>query len=178
MDTAHAQNVFIGTTLRGEMSQSHLESLVPNSQVIINPPSVLRNLEDPGYGTRQPSTQWRNELFLQPGDWIPWVAATVVTTVLLLGGVVLMLGEKEKVNSTKSSLTLSEKMSVRDVEHCIASTSRLCSHMYHSTHHGGKGLALGIGGRQSPYPGSRAVRSCPEIGVNASRTRQSTDRTM
>lgn len=106
---------------------------MPNSQVIINPPSPLALVDDAQYGSLKPSTQWRNELFLQPGDWIPWVGAAVVITVLLLGGVVVMLGEKEKVCDSRRSSGLTsrrEKTREKDVERYTALTSKRCSLMY------------------------------------------------
>jgi hypothetical protein len=73
-----------------------------------------------------------------------------VITVLMLGGVVILLGEKEKVNPVLSPLTFSERTSERDAEHCIASTSRLCSHMYHFVSE-----AIGLAGSDC-YRSSRA----------------------
>jgi integrin alpha FG-GAP repeat containing protein 1 len=68
-----------------------LESLIPNTQVIITPPEAV-------VGDDQPSArEWRSELFLHPGDWIPWVGAAVVGTVVVLALVVVWLNEKEKV---------------------------------------------------------------------------------
>lgn len=72
-----------------------LEQLIPNSQVIINPPWPGRN-RDRGRLVAARSTEWRTELFLHPGDWIPWVAAAVIGTVVTLGMVVVWLGEREK----------------------------------------------------------------------------------
>lgn len=57
------------------------------------------------------STEWRTELFLHPGDWIPWVGAAVVGTVLVLVFVVVGLHEKEKVRhvcATRRGLELTE----------------------------------------------------------------------
>lgn len=40
--------------------------------------------------------EWHTELFLQPGQWVPWVGLSVIGTVLALGGVVWFLHEREK----------------------------------------------------------------------------------
>lgn len=68
--------------------------MIPNSQVILNPPWA-REARD-NETVRYRSKEWRTELFLHPGDWIPWVAAAVVGTVVTLGMVVVWLGEREK----------------------------------------------------------------------------------
>ena len=48
--------------------------------------------------------EWHTELFLQPGQWVPWVGLSVVGTVLALGGVVWFLHEREKVCRTPLSV--------------------------------------------------------------------------
>ena len=79
---------------------------MPNSQILVTPPSA-RSI-DPGQegdsGESQipvvaDSEEWRTELFLHPGDWIPWVGAAVVGTVLALVFVVVGLNEREKVSA-------------------------------------------------------------------------------
>lgn len=69
---------------------------MPNSQIIVNPPFPGTDDADPAPGLKRP-TDWRSELFLHPGDWIPWVSAAVVGTVFALGMVVVGLHEREKV---------------------------------------------------------------------------------
>lgn len=50
---------------------------------------------------KERSKEWRSELFLHPGDWIPWVAAAVFGTVLFLGMVVVWLNDREKKEDEK-----------------------------------------------------------------------------
>ncbi|KAK0561093.1 hypothetical protein OC861_005983 [Tilletia horrida] len=89
-----------------------MEGVVPNSEVLISPweerverpppssdsggkvgnPDVGPWMPAPGAST----STWRRELFLQPGDWIPWVTVVLVTVVLMLGIVVLVLHFQEK----------------------------------------------------------------------------------
>lgn len=89
------QRLTVGSSLHPPLHDTDLESIVPNSQLIINPPSPSDNTTSPAPVLARPQ-EWRTELFLHPGDWIPWVAAAVVGTVLALGGVVVALNEQEK----------------------------------------------------------------------------------
>ena len=57
--------------------------VIPNSKLVINPGAM------PG--------EWHKELYLRPGQWIPWVGATVLGTMMALAGVVLVLHMNEKV---------------------------------------------------------------------------------
>ena len=43
------------------------------------------------------SAAWRCEIFLHPGDWVPWVGAVVLGTVVVLATVVVALNAREKV---------------------------------------------------------------------------------
>jgi len=60
-----------------------LEMVIPNSKLVINPGAA--------------PDEWRKELYLRPGQWIPWVGATVLGTMVALAGVVLVLHLNEKV---------------------------------------------------------------------------------
>lgn len=62
-----------------------MEGVIPNSKVVILPPPPE------GGG-------WRKELYLRPGDWIPWVTVTVVAGTVLLAIIVLVLHLNEKVS--------------------------------------------------------------------------------
>lgn len=66
-----------------------LEGVIPNSKVVIIPP------DSP---TQVAGGDWKRELYLRPGEWIPWVSVTVVVTVVLLGGVVWGLWWNERVS--------------------------------------------------------------------------------
>lgn len=85
----------MGSSLYPPLHITDLESIVPNSQLIINPPSPPDNSSAPP-PVRARSQEWRTELFLHPGDWIPWVSAAVIGTVMALAGVVIALNEQEK----------------------------------------------------------------------------------
>lgn len=61
-----------------------MEGVIPNSKVVIIPP-----IEDGG--------MWRKELYLRPGEWIPWVTLTMVATTIVLAVTVFVLHLNEKV---------------------------------------------------------------------------------
>ena len=61
-----------------------MEGVIPNSKVVITP--VLDG-----------SSEWRRELYLRPGEWIPWVTLTVVVATLGLAIIVFVLHVNEKV---------------------------------------------------------------------------------
>jgi integrin alpha FG-GAP repeat containing protein 1 len=112
-------------------------SLYPpgHTQLLINPPSPADNDSHPPVRAR--SAEWRSELYLHPGDWVPWVGAAVVGMVIILGGVVLGLHEREKVSRkalhgwggrTRMWLMRWRRRRTRrsDGEHFMRSTSRRC----------------------------------------------------
>lgn len=43
---------------------------------------------------------WKKEIFLRPGEWIPWVTVTVVVGTALLAVIVFVLHLNEKVRSS------------------------------------------------------------------------------
>jgi hypothetical protein len=57
--------------------------VIPNSKLVLNPGAA--------------PDEWHKELYLRPGQWIPWVGATVLGTMVALAGVVLVLHLNEKV---------------------------------------------------------------------------------
>ena len=63
-----------------------MEGVIPNSKVVIIPPS-----------DESQRTDWRKELYLRPGEWIPLVTLTVVIATVLLAVIVLVLHLNEKV---------------------------------------------------------------------------------
>ncbi|GFZ43951.1 hypothetical protein JCM24511_01671 [Saitozyma sp. JCM 24511] len=91
--------ISVGASLYPPGHTTYLESIVPNSQLLINPPSPADNDSHPPVRAR--SAEWRSELYLHPGDWVPWVGAAVVGMVIILGGVVLGLHEREKKEDEK-----------------------------------------------------------------------------
>ena len=62
-----------------------MEGVIPNSKVVILPSDG--------------ETPWKRELFLRPGQWIPWVTVTVVIGTAVLAVIVLVLHLSEKVRS-------------------------------------------------------------------------------
>ena len=87
-----SQRLFVGASGRPPGHSTILESLIPNSQVIINPPFFhLPDQIEESPPVKARSKHWRSELFLHPGDWVPWVGAAVVGMVLVLGMVVVGL---------------------------------------------------------------------------------------
>jgi integrin alpha FG-GAP repeat containing protein 1 len=81
----YIENLFIGSTKHTESHFINIEGVIPNSRVVILPP------EGHGY------VAWKRELFLRPGEWIPWVTLTVLSGTAILAIIVLMLHLKEKV---------------------------------------------------------------------------------
>lgn len=102
MRPSRIQKLFIGASLAPPNHITFLESLIPNSQVIINPPypaaisSPDEEIEEPRSPVKTRSTEWKSQLYLKPGEWVPWVGAAVLGTVIALGAVVLGLNEREK----------------------------------------------------------------------------------
>ncbi|WVF71448.1 hypothetical protein IAT40_006252 [Kwoniella sp. CBS 6097] len=128
----YVEKLFIGTSLPPPNHHTYLESLIPNSQIIINPPyplteappsspegvssvttaeedvnadseSLSRRADPDSPATTTPyspvkarSSEWKTQLYLKPGDWVPWVGIAVLGTVLTLGSVVVWLNEREK----------------------------------------------------------------------------------
>lgn len=83
----YVESLFIGTTKRRENNFVEMEGVIPNSQVIVLP------WEQDGNG--DPST-WKKELYLKPGDWIPWVMVVLATIIVILLGFVFVLHINEK----------------------------------------------------------------------------------
>ncbi|KAH8995858.1 hypothetical protein EDB86DRAFT_2920938 [Lactarius hatsudake] len=75
----YIENLFAGA---GRKRVAALEMVIPNSKLVINPGTA------PG--------EWHKELYLRPGQWIPWVGASVLGTMIALAGVVLVLHLNEK----------------------------------------------------------------------------------
>jgi len=61
-----------------------MDGVIPNSKVVILPPDSN-------------SGEWKRELFLRPGKWIPWVTVTVVVGTGILAIIVFILRLNEKV---------------------------------------------------------------------------------
>ena len=81
----YIENLFVGSTKHTEDHFINMEGVIPNSRVVIHPPPGLSE------GT------WKRELFLRPGQWIPWVTLTAVVATSILAVIVFILHLNEKV---------------------------------------------------------------------------------
>ncbi|PFH53586.1 hypothetical protein AMATHDRAFT_137318 [Amanita thiersii Skay4041] len=79
----YIENLFVGTTVHSKEHYINMEGVIPNSRVVILPSS-------------DSSDTWKRELFLRPGEWIPWVTLAVVGSMFLLAIIVLVLHMNEK----------------------------------------------------------------------------------
>ncbi|KZT24072.1 hypothetical protein NEOLEDRAFT_1135604 [Neolentinus lepideus HHB14362 ss-1] len=79
----YIENLFVGSTKHTEQHYINMEGVIPNSKVVIIPPTEGQD-------------SWRRELYLRPGEWIPWVTLTVVAATIVLGVIVLALHLNEK----------------------------------------------------------------------------------
>lgn len=82
----YIENLFVGSTKHSAEHFINMEGVIPNSRVVIMPPAADEN-------------SWKRELYLRPGEWIPWVTLTIVIATLILGIVVFVLHLNEKVPS-------------------------------------------------------------------------------
>ena len=99
------QQLFVGSSLYPPYHMTYLESLIPNSQVIVNPPhpdSIEAAMPTSGNTTYSPvkqrSREWRSELFLRPSDWVVDVGGAVAGAVVILGILVYGLNQRERVS--------------------------------------------------------------------------------
>ncbi|KAF9453642.1 hypothetical protein P691DRAFT_812990 [Macrolepiota fuliginosa MF-IS2] len=83
----YIENLFVGTTLHASEHYINLEGVVPNSRVVILPPPD---------GSGEGGEGWKRELFLRPGEWIPWVSVTCVVGMVVLAIIVFVLHLNEK----------------------------------------------------------------------------------
>ena len=81
----YIENLFVGSTKHTKEHYINMEGVIPNSKVVIIPP-----VEGDG--------PWRKELYLRPGEWIPWVTLTVVIATIILAVIVFVLHLNEKVH--------------------------------------------------------------------------------
>jgi hypothetical protein len=82
----YIENLFVGSTKHTDQHFINMEGVIPNSKVVILPP-------DGG----EDGAAWKRELFLRPGEWIPWVTFTVVIGTAILAVIVFVLHLNEKV---------------------------------------------------------------------------------
>ena len=79
----YIENLFVGSTKHTDQHYINMEGVIPNSKVVIIPPVE--------------GDMWKRELYLRPGEWIPWVTLTVVASLIILAIIVLVLHLNEKV---------------------------------------------------------------------------------
>ncbi|KAF8162813.1 hypothetical protein B0H34DRAFT_295552 [Crassisporium funariophilum] len=79
----YIENLFVGTTIHADQHYINMEGVIPNSKVVILP-------------SAEEGAAWKRELFLRPGEWIPWVTVTVVAGTILLAVIVFVLHLNEK----------------------------------------------------------------------------------
>ncbi|EPQ58671.1 hypothetical protein GLOTRDRAFT_73218 [Gloeophyllum trabeum ATCC 11539] len=79
----YIENLFVGSTKHTAQHYINMEGVIPNSKVVIIPPPEGQDV-------------WKRELYLRPGEWIPWVTVTVVVATIILGVIVLALHLNEK----------------------------------------------------------------------------------
>ncbi|KAG8892085.1 hypothetical protein FRB99_002968 [Tulasnella sp. 403] len=80
----YIENLFVGSTKHSPKHFINMEGVIPNSKVVIIPSP---NNED---------GSWKRELYLRPGDWIPWVMLTTAIATVILGIIVFVLHLNEK----------------------------------------------------------------------------------
>ena len=80
----YIENLFVGTTVHAQEHFINMEGVIPNSKVVILP-------------SAKEGEAWKRELFLRPGEWIPWVTVTIVAGTILLAIIVFVLHLNEKV---------------------------------------------------------------------------------
>ncbi|EJD46184.1 hypothetical protein AURDEDRAFT_63627 [Auricularia subglabra TFB-10046 SS5] len=80
----YIENLFVGSTRHDEQHYINMEGVIPNSKVVIIPPRS-------GSGD-----MWRKELYLRPGNWIPWVGVSVIAAMIGLAATTFVLHLNEK----------------------------------------------------------------------------------
>lgn len=90
----YVESLFVGVTRKRTDNFVEMEGVIPNSQVVILPwePSTADDTLEEG-----DTSTWQRELYLSPGEWIPWVTVVLATIVVMLLGIVFVLHLNEKV---------------------------------------------------------------------------------
>lgn len=99
----YVEKLFVGSTSGGDDNDeeqqrlNNLEGVIPNSHVIFNPPrDPLPNSQ--GSIIVNPSTSWHSSLYIKPGDWVPYVIATILGIMVILASIVWSLHKRERVS--------------------------------------------------------------------------------
>jgi len=113
----YVEELFVGVTRNQPEHFTTYAGVIPNSQLIIipyqqeddqsrTPPSTgsESNTTEGGEGTvttqdenKGGPNEWTLELYIRPGDYVPWVFVTLATAIAILAGVVVGLNWMEKV---------------------------------------------------------------------------------
>lgn len=95
----YVENLFIGSTIHTTPHFTSLEGVVPNSQVVISPPR-------PTPGVEETTGSWLYQLYLHPGDYVPWVTLSVVVATIGLAVVVATLHVREQASPLRSPFAM------------------------------------------------------------------------
>lgn len=80
--------------MHADMHYTNVEGVIPNSHVVLIPPSPEANNALPVRANKD----WHKSLYLHPGDWITWVILVLIAVVIVLAGVIYLLHSNEKVS--------------------------------------------------------------------------------
>lgn len=180
----YIENLFVGSTKHQSDHFINMEGVIPNSRVVIIPPA---NANSNGI------QDWRRELYLRPGEWIPWVTLTVIVATVILAIVVFFLHMNEKVSwcyilglqkvpcsAEPLLVSHSAKTNWNDEENSITSTLTRCDNIRFILHRSTRKLVACIATRLTDpdTPGLCCTLYCqnyacenlttPLIGNNAS----------
>lgn len=129
----YVEKLFVGSTRGDERRFTDLEGVIPNSHVIFNPP---REPDAPEV-VLNPSTSWHSSLYIKPGDWVPWVVATILGIMVILASIIWSLHKREKVRHLILARKIGADMDVdstrtswSEESSCIGSISRHCRSDY------------------------------------------------
>ncbi len=114
----YVEELFVGVTRNQPEHFTTYSGVIPNSQLIIIPYQAEDDSRPPAgsvAGTAAEAeafaaenkggpSEWTLELYIRPGDYVPWVFVVVATAIAILAGVVVGLNWMEKVRTTKGFL--------------------------------------------------------------------------
>lgn len=83
----YVEELFVGSTRHQQEHFTSIPGVIPNSQLVIIPYQPE--------GVSEPST-WSKELYLHPGDWVPWVLVTLIILTVMLAAIVISLDIMER----------------------------------------------------------------------------------
>ncbi|KAF9174373.1 hypothetical protein BGX21_001266 [Mortierella sp. AD011] len=106
----YVEELFVGVTRNQPEHYTTYAGVIPNSQLIIIPyqeedASHLLSESEAGSGENASSaaaenkggpSEWTLELYIRPGDYVPWVFVVLATAIAILAGVVVGLNWMEK----------------------------------------------------------------------------------